>query len=107
MLRDFKFSVIVVDGFSKDHTVEVANGNVASVIYQDKKGYGNALKTGFQYAIETSDAKIIVMMDADMTYDPRDIPWLLEPILTGGADLVVGNRFLKMQKGTMPLLNKI
>jgi dolichol-phosphate mannosyltransferase len=46
------------------------------------------------------------MMDADMTYDPRDIPPLLEPLVNDEADMVIGNRFKGLEKGAMTPLNK-
>jgi hypothetical protein len=47
------------------------------------------------------------MMDADCTYDPKDIPQLVNPLLKDETDLVIGNRFLGMQKGAMPFINRI
>jgi dolichol-phosphate mannosyltransferase len=47
------------------------------------------------------------MMDADLTYDPKDIPKLVTPILENKADMIVGNRFGGMKKGAMPIVNRI
>jgi len=101
-----KVKIMVVNGHSTDGTDDIARGKGALVIYQRNKGYGDALKTGFMYARKNLNAKVIVMMDADLTYDPKDIPKLVEPILRDEADLVVGNRFPHMQKGAMPLINR-
>jgi len=65
------------------------------------------LKAGFFHARKRLDAGGIVMMDADLSYDPRDIPDLMEPIFEDEADLVVGNRFAGMQKGSMSLVNRV
>lgn len=101
------YSVVVVDGNSEDDTPDIARKKGAIVINQRGKGYGDALLTGFIYAIEELDPFIIAMMDADMTYDPKDIPVLMEPILKGDADLVIGNRFLGMEDGSMTLVNRM
>nr|MQY62269.1 glycosyltransferase [archaeon] len=92
---------------STDGTDEIAKDMGADVIYQRGRGYGNALKTGFFYARKRLDAKVIVMMDADLTYDPKHIPKLVAPILNDEADMVVGNRFAGMQEGAMPFVNMV
>jgi glycosyltransferase involved in cell wall biosynthesis len=103
----YEYQILVVDGRSIDGTDEVARKKGAEVIYQRGKGYGEALKTGFFYARKRLDARVIVMMDADFSYDPKDIPGLVAPILKDKADLVVGNRFAGIQKGAMPLVNRV
>jgi dolichol-phosphate mannosyltransferase len=105
-LTDCNYSVLVVDGNSSDGTDKIAMSKGARVIYQKKKGYGDALKTGFLYARENFETKTIVMMDADNTYDPYDIPQLLKPLLLGEADIVVGNRFSGMKDGSMSSVNR-
>ena len=63
---------------------------VDKVIYQQRnQGKGAALRTGF--AAATGD--FVIPHDADMEYDPDDIPKLLEPVLKGRADVVYGSRF--------------
>jgi dolichol-phosphate mannosyltransferase len=106
-MNGYKYRVVVVDGHSIDGTDEIAVDMGADVIYQQGKGYGNALKTGFFYARKQLDAKVIVMMDADLTYDPKHIPKLVTPILEDEADIVLGNRFAGIQKGAMPFVNTI
>lgn len=101
------YSVIVVDGNSEDDTAIIARKKGAIVIGQLGKGYGDALLSGFIYAVEELDPFIIAMMDADMTYDPKDILVLTGPILKGDADLVIGNRFLGMEEGSMTLVNRV
>jgi len=106
-LNGYNHHVLIVDGHSTDGTDQIAKDLGATVIYQPGKGYGNALKTGFLYARKRLDAQIIVMMDADQTYDPKYIPSLVNPILKGEADMVVGNRFAGLRKGAMTFVNKI
>ena len=106
-MNGYEHRVLIVDGHSTDGTDEIAKKMGADVIYQRGKGYGDALKTGFFHARKRLGAKIIVMMDADMTYDPKHIPALVTPILEDKADMVVGNRFAAMQQGAMPFVNRI
>lgn len=109
VLRDLNYSILVVDGRkndSLDRTSEIAINMGTYAINQRGKGYGDALITGFRYAQERLNADYIVMMDADMTYDPRDIPPLLEPLVNDEADMVIGNRFKGLEKGAMTPLNK-
>jgi glycosyltransferase involved in cell wall biosynthesis len=106
-LNGYDYRVLIVDGHSTDGTDKIAREKGATIIYQRGKGYGNALKTGFVHARKRLGADVLVMLDADMTYDPKHIPALVAPILADEADLVVGNRFAGMQKGAMPFVNKI
>ena len=91
--------IIIIDDFSTDGTRELLkqkiDGKSAQVIYQDKNmGKGAALRTGF--AAATKD--IVIVQDADLEYDPRDYPVVLDPILKNQADVVYGSRF----KGNRP-----
>jgi glycosyltransferase involved in cell wall biosynthesis len=105
VMDSYNYQILVVDGHSKDGTDKIAKEMGAVVIYQQGKGYGDALKTGFIYAKKRLNAKIIVMLDADSTYDPKHIPELISPIMINKADMVIGNRFADMKKGAMPLVN--
>jgi glycosyltransferase involved in cell wall biosynthesis len=107
VMDGYEYRVLVVDGRSIDGTDEIARDMGADVIYQRGRGYGDALKTGFFHARKRLNAKVIVMMDADLTYDSKDIPKLVTPILKDEADMVVGNRFAGMKKGAMPLVNRV
>jgi glycosyltransferase involved in cell wall biosynthesis len=84
--------VILVDGHSTDDTVKVARRVLPSirVVQQTGRGKGAALRSGFAEA--TGD--IIVMMDADGSTDPREIP-LFCAALVNGAEFVKGSRFLQ------------
>jgi glycosyltransferase involved in cell wall biosynthesis len=83
--------VILVDGSSTDDTVEVARRVLPGIriIGQTRKGKGNALACGF--AAATGD--VIVMLDADGSTDPAEIPRYVEAVVQG-ADFAKGSRFL-------------
>ena len=83
--------IIVVDGHSIDSTVEVARAILPDVrvVLQDGRGKGNALACGF--AAATGD--IIVMLDADGSTDPAEIPVFLDALLAG-CDFAKGSRFV-------------
>lgn len=106
VMAGYDCRVLVVDGHSADGTDVIARERGAMVIYQRGKGYGDALKTGFFYARKRMNAEVVVMMDADLTYAPEDLPRLVAPVLADDADLVVGNRFSGMKKGAMPMVNR-
>lgn len=91
-----KKEVIIVDDFSTDGTRErlkqvVQHQENVKVLYHNRnQGKGAALRTGFGSV--TGD--IVIIQDADLEYNPREYPKLLEPILDGQADVVYGSRFL-------------
>jgi glycosyltransferase involved in cell wall biosynthesis len=84
--------LIIVDGNSTDDTVRIAQGlrPDARIVLQNRRGKGNALACGFVAA--TGD--IIVMLDADGSTDPAEIPVFLAPLIQG-ADFVKGSRYLE------------
>jgi glycosyltransferase involved in cell wall biosynthesis len=84
--------ILVIDGMSKDETVMVAARNGAKAILQNGRGKGNAIRQVFGNGY--LDADVVVMMDADGSMDPKEIPDFVEA-LSSGADVVKGSRFLK------------
>ena len=87
--------IIVVDDGSTDGTRQLleqdVDGKLARVIYlEHNQGKGAALRAGF--AVATGE--IIIVQDADLEYDPRDYPALIEPIIDDRADVVYGSRFM-------------
>lgn len=90
--------IIVVDDCSTDGTQKSLETlrdmpGLRLILKQKNEGKGAALRTGF--AAATGD--IIIVQDADLEYDPRDIPAVIQPIVAGYADVSYGSRYLKGQ----------
>jgi len=84
-------NTLVIDGNSKDRTVEIAKEFGANVIVQNGRGKGAALRQAFNDA--DLDGDVVVMMDADGSMNPKEIPLFIKA-LASGADLVKASRFL-------------
>ncbi|WP_299707601.1 glycosyltransferase family 2 protein [uncultured Pontibacter sp.] len=94
--------VIVVNNNSSDNTAHVARSAGATVLDEPKPGYGNACLKGIAYAAAQSAAlqpDIIVFLDGDYSDYPEEMPLLLEPIVQGRADMVIGSRALGEREG--------
>jgi glycosyltransferase involved in cell wall biosynthesis len=86
--------VILVDDVSADETVEVAERlGLDVIVHPQTRGYGGNQKTCYEAALEAG-AEIVVMLHPDYQYDATRIPALVEPIVDGRSDLVLGSRFL-------------
>lgn len=85
--KPFADEIIVVDG-SVDQTADLARRAGAKVILEEQGGVGAAKRLG----IAKAKGDIIVLMDADGSHEPRDIPKLVEPIKKNQADLVLASR---------------
>jgi glycosyltransferase (TIGR04182 family) len=100
--RSMGFSnILVIDGHSKDDTAKIAEKAGAKVILQSGKGKGQAVTQAFQ----VMNNKYVVMMDGDGTYLPEEVYNLLEPVISGLADHVIGDRTVNYQKGAFTRLN--
>jgi len=89
--------IIVIDGHSSDRTVELVKqchkpACDIELMYQEGRGKGMAFQT-FLNSFDLDSQDIYVMLDADYTYDPKEIRKMIEPIANGEADVVLGNRF--------------
>ena len=87
--------IIVVDDGSSDGTRDIlgsldGKGNLRVILHEHNKGKGAAVMTGMKAA----RGDILLIQDADLEYDPRDYPKLLQPLDEGLADVVYGSRFL-------------
>lgn len=85
--------IIVVDDYSTDGTRDVLKNledKSIKVLYHERnRGKGAALRTGFKSAT----GEICIVQDADLEYDPKEFPLLIEPIIRNKADVVFGSRF--------------
>src|SRR5262245_19840796 len=91
--------VVVVDDGSEDGTGARARAAGAAVLrHLVNRGQGAALQSGISYAL-AQGADVIVTFDADGQHDVGDLPALVEPILSGRADIALGSRFLGQAEG--------
>jgi glycosyltransferase involved in cell wall biosynthesis len=92
---DPALEVVVIDDASTDGTARVAEAAGVPVVHLPFNiGIGGAVQTGYQYALEHG-FELAIQVDGDGQHDPSEIGQVLEPILDGRADLVVGTRFVK------------
>ncbi|GAB3411750.1 S-layer glycoprotein N-glycosyltransferase AglJ [Haloparvum alkalitolerans] len=97
-------NVVVIDGGSEDGTRERAAEAGARVVEQSGDGKGQAVREAVRDHV---DADYVLMADADATYDAADADAMLEPLLSGEAEHVIGDRFADMREGAMTRLNRI
>jgi dolichol-phosphate mannosyltransferase len=91
--------VLVIDDNSPDGTGALADELAAELDFVDvlhrprKQGLGPAYIAGFRRAL-ADGAELVLEMDCDFSHDPADVPRLIEPVLAGNADLVIGSRYV-------------
>src|ERR687885_882612 len=90
---DLDKQIVVVDDGSTDATGQLvehwrAGKRDVVLVRQDNRGKGSAVRA----AVPHADGDISVIQDADLEYDPADVPQLIEPIVRGAADVVYGSR---------------
>lgn len=95
--------LIVVDDGSTDGSVDllkawVNHPDVILLRHPHNRGKGAAIRSGLAHA----QGRFTLVQDADLEYDPRDYPRLLEPLLQGRADIVYGSRYLRPSPGSRP-----
>jgi len=101
-----EIEIIVIDDGSSDKTAELAR-DCGAVVYSftQNQGLAKAVSYGFSKTLERK-TDILVILDADNQYDPKEIPLLLDPILENKSDIVLGDRQI-MKLDHMPLQKKI
>jgi len=104
---DLEKEIVVVDDGSTDGTRDVLReeekkGDLQILYHEANRGKGAAVRTGLEHA----SGALIIIQDADLEYDPREYPRLLEPILEGEAEVVYGSRSLVF-KETMFFLQSL
>ena len=108
VVRDFRAElpeaeIYVFDNNSSDRTVEEAREAGARIAYERRQGKGFVVQAMF-YQVE---ADVYVMVDGDATYPAAAVHKLIEPILRGEADMVVGSRLMEASDSEFRLLNKV
>ena len=108
VVRDFRAEVpdadiYVYDNNSTDATVEQARAAGASIGYERRQGKGFVVQSMFSQV----EADVYVMVDGDATYPPGDVHKLIQPIVDGDADMVVGSRLMRTSESEFRLLNLV
>lgn len=101
--KDRVHEIVVVNNGSTDNTEMVARAAGATVLTESLPGYGRACLKGISYVKQLKlPPDIIVFMDGDHSDYPEELEKLIEPIINGQADLVIGSRALgEKEKGAM------
>jgi len=93
--------VVVADNGSEDRTAEVAQAHGARVVHEARRGYGSACQAGLA-ALSSPD--VVVFLDADFSDHPEEMAALVDPVVHGRADLVIGSRVLgRPERGALGL----
>ncbi len=102
-LKGISHEIIVVDDSDDNTPREAVNAGARLIGQVGNGGVGEALLQGFYWA----RGECVVFVDGDSSYNPHDVHKIVEPLISGEADVVNGNRFADMEPGAMPALNKI
>ncbi len=93
--------VVVVDNGSTDDTADCARKGGAVVVEEKQRGYGSACLAGLRFIAE-DPPDVVVFLDADFSDYPEELPRVVEPIVKGDAELVIGSRTIgERQRGAL------
>jgi glycosyltransferase involved in cell wall biosynthesis len=107
--KDSVSKIILTDDVSRDETVEISRMlGIETIVHLQNRGYGGNQKTSYVQALKDG-ADIVVMLHPDNQYDATKIPALIEPIVRGEYDMMIGSRFLGSDtlSGGMPMYKYI
>ena len=96
--------VVLVDDCSSDGTRPIlesysGRGDTLVILQSENRGKGFAIRTG----LEQAKGEIVIIQDADLEYDPEDVPKVVAPIVSGDADVCYGSRFLgRLERMAIP-----
>jgi len=88
-----------ISNFQTNSKFQIPNSKIRVFFQDENSGKGAALRRG----LEEATGEIIAIQDADLEYNPEDLPKLIQPILEGRADIVYGSRFLTKRKHGYPI----
>jgi glycosyltransferase involved in cell wall biosynthesis len=100
--NDWDLEIAIVDGRSKDKTIDIAKSKNCKIIIEERKGYGRAYKTG----IPKLNGEIVVTGDADATYPFNEIHKYIKILLKEELDFITTNRFAKLKPGSMNIKHR-
>jgi glycosyltransferase involved in cell wall biosynthesis len=102
----YDVEIIVIDNASTDKTGEIARSLGATVLYEPRKGKGNAMLRGFKYISE--DVDYVVMLDGDNTYRPEELLRLVELLESDFCNVSIGSRLAgHIHDGSMAYINRV
>ena len=92
-IPDWVDRIVVADNGSRDGTGEIAAGHGADVVTEPRDGYGAACQAGIRHLMRHR-LEVIVFLDGDYSDSPAEMDRLVDPLIAGEADLVIGSRLL-------------
>jgi glycosyltransferase involved in cell wall biosynthesis len=93
--RNIVSEVVVTDNGSTDGTAKTSADSGATVLREERRGYGYACMKGIEYALSKPEGErpdIVVFLDGDYSDYPEELPLLVKPIIEDGYDMIIGSR---------------